>query len=184
MQQVCVLCDQRKLPREHFGARTWKYITFEQHLESYCKPFRWVQPEPSLASTQSLQHQCKAPVASFRQQARPSSFFDAVAGGHRCTAVCFSRELFQIWCGTARPESYINAIATGRHSPGRFRCVHKALMAGPHCWFMTLQWTGPRSGPVHGLEHGLAPLVIWFWVVLGEPTLSKFGTSNLRALQW
>eukprot|EP00914_Ancora_sagittata_P002837 GHVO01005991.1.p1 GENE.GHVO01005991.1~~GHVO01005991.1.p1 ORF type:complete len:215 (-),score=8.46 GHVO01005991.1:610-1203(-) len=29
----------------------------------------------------------------------------------------------QIWCGTSRPESYIQAIRTGKHSPGRFRVI-------------------------------------------------------------
>lgn len=29
----------------------------------------------------------------------------------------------QIWCGTARPESYVQSILVGRHSPGRFRVI-------------------------------------------------------------
>ena len=29
----------------------------------------------------------------------------------------------QIWCGTARPESYLQSIRSGRHSPGRFRVI-------------------------------------------------------------
>lgn len=29
----------------------------------------------------------------------------------------------QIWCGTSRPESYVQAIRIGRHSPGRFRVI-------------------------------------------------------------
>ena len=27
----------------------------------------------------------------------------------------------QIWCGGARPESYIGTLRSGKHSPGRFR---------------------------------------------------------------
>lgn len=29
----------------------------------------------------------------------------------------------QIWCGGARPESYLGVIRTGKHSPGRFRVI-------------------------------------------------------------
>ncbi|KAI0242657.1 Neprilysin-1 [Lamellibrachia satsuma] len=29
----------------------------------------------------------------------------------------------QIWCGTARPENYLQNIRSGRHSPGRFRVI-------------------------------------------------------------
>jgi membrane metallo-endopeptidase-like protein 1 len=29
----------------------------------------------------------------------------------------------QIWCGTARPESYVQSTRAGRHSPGRFRVI-------------------------------------------------------------
>jgi membrane metallo-endopeptidase-like protein 1 len=29
----------------------------------------------------------------------------------------------QIWCGTNRPESYLQLVLSGRHSPGRFRVI-------------------------------------------------------------
>lgn len=29
----------------------------------------------------------------------------------------------QIWCGNSRPQSYIQAISSGRHSPGKFRVI-------------------------------------------------------------